>query len=66
MKWKTKKNPKPRDERERIIFALTPRVCEDGHTRWLEQVKISERYEYMYGYFGDGYYRWEEYAAEGL
>ncbi len=60
MKWKTKRG-RIGDERERIIFALWPRICEDGYTRWLERVLVSERYVR-----GEEGANWEEYAAKGL
>lgn len=42
MKWTT---PKKNDQRTRIIFAIFPRICSDGYTRWLERVFIRERYD---------------------
>jgi hypothetical protein len=66
VKWKTKRNPHLNDERERIIFALIPRKCEDGQTRWFEYVKVYERYRIYLDTEGGGYSGWEEYAVEGL
>jgi hypothetical protein len=67
MKWKTKKKPKNNDERERVIFAVLPRKCEDGYTRWLQYVKISERFTSFYSEGGmHSYEGWDEYAVEGL
>jgi len=37
--WRT---PKEGDTRTRRIFALTPRVCDDGYTRWLCFVWVVE------------------------
>lgn len=41
MKWKSYNHG---DQRNRVIFAIAPRKCEDGHWRWLERVEITERY----------------------
>lgn len=42
MKWRTQQ---PGDIRTRTIFALIPRRCDDGQTRWLERVTMTERWE---------------------
>jgi len=65
MKWKSERQPRNKDERERIIFAILPRKCEDGYTRWLEHIKISERFVKSANESGE-YEGWDEYAAEGL
>lgn len=39
MKWRTRKSG---DTRTRRLFALIPRPCEDGYTRWLEWLDVSE------------------------
>lgn len=44
MKWKTKEEPNIGDKRHRIKFAMTPRPCEDGITRWLCRVHVEERF----------------------
>lgn len=58
MKWSTPKNG---DKRERIIFALLPRDCMDGHTRWLERILIFEKYIEAYEWSD-----WVVYKAKGL
>lgn len=65
MKWLTKKEPQLGDTRVRIIFAIRPRSCEDGLTRWLEKVKVFEKYV---GFNGEEIYYtyWKEYAAGRL
>lgn len=45
MEWKTKPEPEEGQHRERLIFALRPRKCEDGITRWLCNVRILEEYK---------------------
>jgi hypothetical protein len=44
MKWKTPKSYKEDEIRERVIFALWPRYCDDGYTHWLEKIIIKEGY----------------------
>ena len=52
MKWKTPKSYKEGEVRERVIFALLPRDCDDGYTHWLKKVRIKERY-YWNSLLGD-------------
>lgn len=42
MEWKTPKDPKLDSVRERLIFAWTPKECDDGITRWLCKVRVVE------------------------
>lgn len=66
MIWKTKNLPTVGDKRNRIIFAIVPRDCVDGHTRWLEKVKIFEVARVI-SLTEEGYYvGWIEVAAEGV
>lgn len=44
MRWKTPKRHITGDERIRLIFAFWPTECEDGTTRWLEWLAVTERY----------------------
>lgn len=51
MKWTGPRIYNRGDVRERIRFAWWPKRCDDGYTRWLERVKILEKYTawaYMY------------------
>lgn len=42
MKWRTKEHG---DTRTRTFFALVPYNCDDGTTRWLERITVTEKYE---------------------
>jgi len=44
MKWKSAHRPKQGEVRIRRIFALFPRRCNGGITRWLCNVLIAEEY----------------------
>jgi len=44
MQWRTKVWPHVDSHRERIVFAWFPIDCEDGRTRWLEKVRVLERF----------------------
>lgn len=44
MKWKTPYEPKPGDTSIIKEFALFPRKCDDGSTRWLEWVISQYRF----------------------
>jgi len=57
MKWKSKKVG---DERIRIIFALIPRDCTDGTTRWLEKVRVTEVLRAYKGFY------WDEIKVQSL
>jgi hypothetical protein len=41
MHWKTKHAG---DRRVRIVFALIPRECVDGQSRWLQRIAVEEEY----------------------
>ena len=56
MKWK---HNTLGDTRTRRIFAFIARRCEDGYTRWLEWLDVTEVYR-SGGTFDEGY--WSEYA----
>jgi hypothetical protein len=45
MRWKTIKHPEANDRRERVIFALVPRRCVDGFTRWLCFINVTEEWK---------------------
>lgn len=51
MKWKTDNRPNEGDRRNRVIFAVIARRCEDGYTRWLTFVEITEEcwVDYVHG-----------------
>lgn len=44
MEWRTPDRAKPGQHRERLKFAWWPIKCEDGKTRWLENVRILEEF----------------------
>lgn len=46
MRWRTEKRPPPKSgqRRVRIIFAFTPKKCDDGFTYWLTLVHSEELY----------------------
>lgn len=50
MKWRT---PRSGETRERMVFAWRPIECDDGFTRWLEPVRITEKYtqNILHGYY---------------
>lgn len=55
MRWKTKPQVKHLDIRERVVFALSPREANDGHTYWLRYLYVKEMFEEYY--FGAGWKR---------
>jgi len=64
MRWRTpvpKPTPRHGDRRERRIFALWPRRCQDGYTRWLTPV-ILEQWYFDGGVWGV----WETDAVRGV
>jgi hypothetical protein len=65
MEWKTKKPVMAflENHRERIIFALLPRECEDGVTRWLCPVRILEQLSRCATYEPNTELRWIEIAC---
>lgn len=42
MRWRPQRLPLGLT-RERIVFALWPRLCEGGEVAWLERVRVEER-----------------------
>lgn len=58
MEWKSTKYG---DIRTRTIFAIWPRDCEDGMTRWLEQIEIDEKF--YFDLCGDA---WAEISARKI
>lgn len=62
MKWKNKHIPKHGEIRIRRVFALIPRRCTDGITRWLCNVLVVEEYNTIV--CSNGFYpSWSEYAT---
>jgi hypothetical protein len=70
MKWETQRNPQLGNTRKVVKFALWPRTCEDGFTRWLEKVMVVEMYQVTAGCNGDGfpvsYEAWVETLVQGI
>ena len=68
MKWKTHvppPAPQPNEKRARLIFAFLPHKCDDGFTRWLETIRVFERYTGHWDGEDGGSYSWDKigYAA---
>lgn len=59
MKWKAYEGPRVGDERTKIIFALLPKLCEDGNWYWLERVKKVQRFTIWTNWDGPTMYFWE-------
>ena len=66
MKWRTKQEPiEWKDGMTRVVrrFAVIPRECEDGYTRWLEWITILEKFYETYCYDGEYVCGWTEIEA---
>lgn len=66
MKWKTDLGSKRGEERYRTIFALTPKRCTDMTTRWLEWVRVKEKFEFEYVAFGACTLSWQPESYRSL
>lgn len=66
MQWKTASEFRKGDTRTRVIFALLPRDCTDGVTRWLTRVQIKEELCSGTDYEGYQTLRWVEISASPI
>ena len=65
MRWITPEptsGPSMGDTRERVIFAIRPRRCDDGFTRWLVPLRVTERYTWWPDW-DNGHFYWKEVSA---